>query len=108
MLNDIIRLFPDNTRVEVSLDNLHHPSGYEVVTRLPKDHIGPECDEIICRLPDGMDKDKERRAQIIAAIPEMLDRLGDHCEWCADCDWQGDPDQECCFGRMWKRLRGEK
>ena len=107
-MKDIMRLFPHSTRVEVSLDNLHQPCGYEVVMRVPEDRIGPECDEIICRLPDGMDEDKARRAEVIAAIPEMLDRLGDHCEWCADCDWRGNPDQECRFGQMWKRLRGEE
>lgn len=106
-MKDIQQLFPYNTRVEMALDNLHHPCCYEVVTKVPEDNISPECDEIICRLPDGMDETKERRAQIIAAIPEMLDRIGDHCEWCADCDWQENPDRECCFGQLWKRLRGE-
>lgn len=38
-------------------------------------------------------------------IPEMLDRLHDHCQWCADCDWTGNPDVSCRFGELWNSLR---
>lgn len=59
---------------------------------------------ISASLPDGMSKPQETTVSLIAAIPEMLDRLCDHCEWCADCDWQHDPDQECRFGQLWKKV----
>jgi hypothetical protein len=41
-------------------------------------------------------------------LPEILERLDDHCLWCADCDWQNNPDQECRFGELWKNLRADK
>lgn len=44
----------------------------------------------------------------VEMLPEILDRLDDHCQWCADCDWDNDPDLSCRFGAMWKNLRGDK
>lgn len=38
-------------------------------------------------------------------IPDMLDRLNDHCQCCADCDWTGNPDVSCRFGELWNSLR---
>ena len=32
--------------------------------------------------------DKNKAAEL---LPEILDRLDDHCQWCADCDWDNDP-----------------
>lgn len=90
-------------RVEKRLDNLNHPCGFDVVAMKPSDSFNPECDEILCSLPDGMSEHQEMAANLIASIPEMLDRLADHCEWCADCDWQIAPDQECRFGQFWKK-----
>ena len=94
-------------RVEKRLDDLHHPCGFDVVRTLPEGH-NPEHDEYICSLPDGMSQQQEMIAGMIAAIPEMLERLFDHCEWCADCDWQNAPDQECRFGQLWRKLCCDK
>lgn len=45
------------------------------------------------------------KSTAVEMLPEILDRLDDHCQWCADCDWDNDPDQSCRFGAMWKNLR---
>lgn len=81
----------------------YHPAGFDVVMRLP----GAKMEEIVCSLPCDPAGRNSHLALVITAIPEMLDRLGDHCEWCADCDWQHDPDQTCRFGQLWEKLRGE-
>lgn len=100
-------LFPTRPRVITRTDNSTHPCGYSVAMTIPDDSFPPQ-EEIICVLPDGVDEKKARRAQLLAAVPEMVDRLGDHCDWCADCDWMNNPDQECSFGQLWKKLRGER
>ena len=105
-MNDIKGLFQGRMRVIERLDNLNHPCGFDVVMRVP-DTVFPEHDEYICSLPDGTSSQQRQMAELITAIPEMLDRLGDHCEWCADCDWENKPDLSCRFGQLWKRLRGE-
>ena len=105
-MKDFQLLFPTWPRVIERLDNFSRPCGYDVAMTIPDD-VFPGHDEILCFMPDGVNEKNKRRAEIIAAIPEMLDRIGDHCEWCADCDWQNNPDQECRFGQLWKRLRGE-
>ena len=108
-MNDIYRLFPRDMRVETREDNFDVPCGYDVIgTRPEKKNVFPESVCRVCMMPDGMDGVNQRRAQIITAIPEMLDRLSDHCDWCADCDWTNNPDQECRFGQLWKKLRGEE
>ena len=99
------RLFPTAPRVEKRTDNFNRPCGYNVAITVPESRSMPEGDEIICRLPDGLDDDKARRAQFISAIPEMVDRLGDHCQYCADCDWMDNPDQKCSFGQLWKKMK---
>ena len=106
-MKDIQSLFPSTPRVIERLDNINHPCGLDVVVKVPSGQ-NPEHDEIICSLPDGMSGQQRQMAELIAAIPEMLDRLGDHCEWCADCDWQNDPDQSCRFGQLWKKIGGGK
>lgn len=99
-INDFIKA---DLRVEKRMDNLNHPCGFDVVMRVP-DGYNPEHDEYLCSLPDGTSKQQEMTACLIAAIPEMLDRISDHCEWCADCDWQHNPDQECRFGQLWNKV----
>lgn len=37
-------------------------------------------------------------------VVELLERLGDHCTWCADCNWGTDPDAECIIGKTWRQL----
>lgn len=105
----LIALFPADARVELRTDNRECPCGFGVIGTSPEEPgVSPDGIESVCILPDGMDADKARRAEVIAAIPEMLERLDDHCQFCTDCDWRGNPDQGCQFGQMWKRLRGEE
>ena len=107
-MKDIDSIFPRDMRVETRTDNFDRPCGYDVVgTRPGEPGVFPECVDRVCMMPDGMDTSMAKRAQIVAAIPEMLDRLGDHCQLCADCDWMNSPDPDCRFGRLWERIGGE-
>ena len=85
---------PDNSN--------HNPGGYDLIMTFPDSKKEELVYSVSCE-PDGK---TERIIAAIPEIPEMLDRLGDHCEWCADCDWQHDPDQTCRFGQLWKKLGG--
>ena len=105
---DILRIFHLNNRVEERRDNNGNPCGYDVVMTVPESASSPEHDEIICFVPDGLGENKKTVANTISLVPEMLDRLGDHCEWCADCDWMHKPDQTCRFGELWKKIGGEE
>lgn len=35
--------------------------------------------------------------------------ITNHCMWCADCDWENNPDPTCgCFAEFWLKIRKEK
>ena len=35
--------------------------------------------------------------------------ITNHCMWCADCDWENNPDPTCgCFADFWLKVKKEK
>ena len=100
-----MKQFPTNPRVIERLDDLNHPCGFDVVMTIPATAAEPEHDEYICSLPDGLSPQQRQMAELIAAIPVMLDLLGVHCDHTCDfCDWRHEPEQQCPFGQLWKKL----
>jgi len=106
-MTDLSRLFPTHPRVIERKDDFGNPVAFDVVTTVPETQFSPEHDRIVCFLPDDMTDEFRDTANLIAAVPDLLECLEDHCLYCSDCDFDNSPDQTCKFGRALKRARGE-
>ena len=102
---DLSRLFPTHPRVVERKDDFGNPCGYNVQYTVPDD-VYPSHDRIVCFLPDGMTDEFRDTAKLIAAVPDLLECLEDHCLYCSDCDFDNAPDQTCKFGRTLLSARG--
>ncbi len=79
-MNALQTLFPTQPRVIERLDDLNHPCGFDVVMTIPATAAEPEHDEYICSLPDRLSPQQRQMAELIAAIPKMLDLLADQSD----------------------------
>lgn len=102
-------LFSAPLRVGKIIDNkLLSPFSFVVIQDPPKEISGNKQEEIVCTMSGGDGEQIHKQTLAFAAVPELIQCLDDHCFYCADCDYENNPDQTCQFGRCWKKLRGEK
>ena len=61
---------------------------------------------VVMRFPDGcVTPEYKAQAQLLALSPLMLELITKHCEWCADCPFDTDPDLSCGeFAEFWRTV----
>lgn len=47
----------------------------------------------------------DKTLDIVKFVPELLEDLELHCQYCNDCDFKNVPDKDCAFGKTWIKIK---